>query len=153
MYSNELLNHLRLRDILIRLVVIYYVIRSVLLFLYVSYIVTSERCLTKHAHITKPSRPVNEGGSIVSIVAEQCLPTLLPPPRRLPYIRQYCRLLGPAEDQDLPSSLLGHTSHARVQKIVMIATMMVTRSCPIWSPLMPIRFVFTPCCQMRVHWL
>lgn len=40
-----------LEIILIRLVVIYYVIRSVLLFLYVSYIVTSERCLTKHAHI------------------------------------------------------------------------------------------------------
>jgi hypothetical protein len=42
-----------LEIILIRLVVIYYVIRSVLLFLYVSYIVTSERCLTKHAHIAK----------------------------------------------------------------------------------------------------
>ena len=52
MYSNELLDHLRLRDFFIPLVVISYVIRSVLLFLYVSYIVTSERCLTKHAHIT-----------------------------------------------------------------------------------------------------
>ena len=41
-YSNEL--HLEI--FLIRLVVIYYVVRSILLFLYVSYIVTSEWLLT-----------------------------------------------------------------------------------------------------------
>ena len=52
MYSNELLNHLRLRHFFDSLGCHILCDQICLVIFIVSYIVTSERCLTKHAHIT-----------------------------------------------------------------------------------------------------